>query len=96
MAGAKQLGDTGFILVTTGAIRPAVVCSRHCIALHSGWQFPSWGRIPAGIRPERGGDGGQIRPAGEAGRSPEIETGRGRGDVSPAVTLRIPEIFLAH
>jgi hypothetical protein len=36
MAGAKQLGDTGFILVPAGAVRPAVVCSRHCIALHRG------------------------------------------------------------
>jgi hypothetical protein len=36
MAGAKQLGDTGFILVPTGVVRPAVVCSRHCIALHRG------------------------------------------------------------
>jgi hypothetical protein len=36
MAGAKQLGDTGFILVSVGAIRPAVVCSRHYIALHHG------------------------------------------------------------
>jgi hypothetical protein len=36
MAGAKQLGDTMFILVPAGAIRPAGVCSRHCIALHRG------------------------------------------------------------
>jgi hypothetical protein len=36
MAGAKQLGDNGFILVPAGAVRPAVVCSRHCIALHRG------------------------------------------------------------
>jgi hypothetical protein len=36
MAGAKQLGDTRFILVPTGAVRPAGVCSRHCIALHHG------------------------------------------------------------
>jgi hypothetical protein len=36
MAGAKQLGDTGFILVPAGAVRLAVVCSRHCIALHRG------------------------------------------------------------
>jgi hypothetical protein len=36
MAGAKQLSDTGFILVPDGALRPAVVCSRHCIALHRG------------------------------------------------------------
>jgi hypothetical protein len=34
MAGAKQLGDTSFILVLAGAVRPAGVCSRHCIALH--------------------------------------------------------------
>jgi hypothetical protein len=34
MAGAKQLGDTGFILVPARAVRPAVVCSRHYIALH--------------------------------------------------------------
>jgi hypothetical protein len=34
MAGAKQLGDTGFILVPVGAVRPTVVCSGHYIALH--------------------------------------------------------------
>jgi hypothetical protein len=34
MAGAKQLGDTGFILVLVRAVRTAVVCSGHCIALH--------------------------------------------------------------
>jgi hypothetical protein len=34
MAGAKQLGDTRFILVPAGAIRPAGMCSGHCIALH--------------------------------------------------------------
>jgi hypothetical protein len=34
MAGAKQLVDTGFILVLAGAVHPAGVCSRHCIALH--------------------------------------------------------------
>jgi hypothetical protein len=28
--------NTGFILVPAGAVRPAVVCSRHCIALHRG------------------------------------------------------------
>jgi hypothetical protein len=28
--------DTGFILVPTGAVRPAVACSRHYIALHRG------------------------------------------------------------
>jgi hypothetical protein len=32
MAGAKQLSDTRFILVPAGAVRPAVVCSKHCIA----------------------------------------------------------------
>jgi hypothetical protein len=26
--------DTGFILVPAGAVRPAVVCAGHCIALH--------------------------------------------------------------
>jgi hypothetical protein len=36
MAGAKQLGDTKFILVPVGVVRPAGVCLRHCIALHSG------------------------------------------------------------
>jgi hypothetical protein len=36
MAGAKQLGDTGFIPVPTGAVRLAAVCSRHYIALHRG------------------------------------------------------------
>jgi hypothetical protein len=34
MTGAKQLGDTRFILVPAGAVRPAGVCSRHCIALY--------------------------------------------------------------
>jgi hypothetical protein len=34
MAGAKQLGNTRFILVSAGAVRPAEVCSRHYIALH--------------------------------------------------------------
>jgi hypothetical protein len=28
--------DTGFILVPAGAVRPAVVCSGHYIALHRG------------------------------------------------------------
>jgi hypothetical protein len=36
MAGAKQSGDTRFILVPAGAVRPAGMCSRHCIALHRG------------------------------------------------------------
>jgi hypothetical protein len=36
MAGAKQLSDTSFILVPAEAVRPAGVCSRHCIALHRG------------------------------------------------------------
>jgi hypothetical protein len=36
MAGAKQLGDSGFILVPAGAVRLAVVCSRYCIVLHRG------------------------------------------------------------
>jgi hypothetical protein len=36
MAGAKQLGDTRFILIPAGAVRPAGVCSRHYIALHRG------------------------------------------------------------
>jgi hypothetical protein len=34
MAGAKQLSDTSFILVPARAVRPAGVCSRHCIAVH--------------------------------------------------------------
>jgi hypothetical protein len=34
MAGAKQLVTLGFILVPAGAVRPAVVCSRHYIKLH--------------------------------------------------------------
>jgi uncharacterized Fe-S cluster-containing radical SAM superfamily enzyme len=34
MAGAKQLGDTRFILVPAGAVRPAGMCSGHCIALY--------------------------------------------------------------
>jgi hypothetical protein len=36
MAGAKQLGDTRFILVPAGAVRPAGMCSGHSIALHRG------------------------------------------------------------
>jgi hypothetical protein len=28
--------DTGFILVPAGVVRPAVVCSGHCIVLHCG------------------------------------------------------------
>jgi hypothetical protein len=36
MAGAKQLGDTVFILVPARAVRLAGVCSWHCIALHRG------------------------------------------------------------
>jgi hypothetical protein len=36
MVGAKQLETRGFILVPAGAVRPAAVCSRHCIALHRG------------------------------------------------------------
>jgi hypothetical protein len=36
MAGAKQLGDTRFILVPAEVVCPAGVCSRHCIALHRG------------------------------------------------------------
>jgi hypothetical protein len=36
MAGAKQLDDTGFILVPAGDVHPAVVCSGHYIALHRG------------------------------------------------------------
>jgi hypothetical protein len=36
MAGAKQLGDTRFILVPVGAVHPAGVSSRHCIASHRG------------------------------------------------------------
>jgi hypothetical protein len=34
MVGAKQQETRGFILVPAGAVRPAVVCSRHYIALH--------------------------------------------------------------
>jgi hypothetical protein len=36
MACAKQLVTRGFILVPVGPVRPAGVCSRHCIALHLG------------------------------------------------------------
>jgi hypothetical protein len=36
MVGAKQLETRGFILVPAGAVRPALVCSRHCIASHRG------------------------------------------------------------
>jgi hypothetical protein len=36
MACAKQQSDTSFILVPAGAVCPAGVCSRHCIALHRG------------------------------------------------------------
>jgi hypothetical protein len=35
-AGAKQLVTLGFILVPAEAVRPAVICSRHYIALHRG------------------------------------------------------------
>jgi hypothetical protein len=34
MVGAKQLGDTRFILVPAGAVRPAGASSGHCIASH--------------------------------------------------------------
>jgi hypothetical protein len=34
MVGAKQQETWDFILVPAGAVRPAVVCSRHYIALH--------------------------------------------------------------
>jgi hypothetical protein len=36
MAGAKQLVTLVFILVSAGAVRPAVVCSGHYIASHRG------------------------------------------------------------
>jgi hypothetical protein len=36
MAGAKQLVTLDFILVPTGGVRPAGVCSGHYIALHRG------------------------------------------------------------
>jgi hypothetical protein len=36
IAGAKQSSDMSFILVPAGAVRPAEVCSRHCIVLHCG------------------------------------------------------------
>jgi hypothetical protein len=40
--------DTGFILVPAGAVRPAVVCSGHCIAcivvLVEGWLQARWER----------------------------------------------------
>jgi hypothetical protein len=36
MAGAEQLSDTNFIMVPAGAVRPAGLCSGHCIALHRG------------------------------------------------------------
>jgi hypothetical protein len=36
MAGAKQFSDISFILVPAGVVRPAGVCSRHCIVLHHG------------------------------------------------------------
>jgi hypothetical protein len=52
MAGAEQSSDTSFILVLGRVIRPAEVCSRHCIALHCGayrgelqaWRERSWCR----------------------------------------------------
>jgi hypothetical protein len=34
MAGAKQLGDTRFILVPAGAVHPVRMCLGHYIALH--------------------------------------------------------------
>jgi hypothetical protein len=48
--------DSGFILVPAGAVRPAVVCSGHCIASHRGacrgglqaW----WERRPGLLVPE--------------------------------------------
>jgi hypothetical protein len=49
MAGAKQLRDTSFILVPAGAVHPAGVCSRHCIALR---------RVLAEGGYKRGGRGG--------------------------------------
>jgi hypothetical protein len=36
MAGAKQLVTLDFILVPTGAVRPAVVCLGHYIVSHRG------------------------------------------------------------
>jgi hypothetical protein len=36
MVGAKQPSDTRFILVLARAVRPAGVCSRHCISSHCG------------------------------------------------------------
>jgi hypothetical protein len=44
MAGDKQLGDTWFILVPAGAVRPTGVCSGHCVALHHG---AHGGELPA-------------------------------------------------
>jgi hypothetical protein len=48
--------DTGFILVPAGAVRPAVVCSGHCIActvmLVEGWLQPRWERTPGLQVPE--------------------------------------------
>jgi hypothetical protein len=49
MAGAKELSDPRFILVPAGAVRPAGVCSGHCIALH---------RVLAEGCYKRGGRGG--------------------------------------
>jgi hypothetical protein len=48
--------DTGFILVSAGAVHPAVVCSGHCIASHCGARRggiqASWERRPGLQVPE--------------------------------------------
>jgi hypothetical protein len=45
--------DTEFILVPAGAVRPAVVCSGHCIALHRGARrggLQAWWERRAGLQ----------------------------------------------
>jgi hypothetical protein len=45
--------DTEFILVPAGAVRPAVVCSRHCIVLHRGarkGRLQAWGGRRPGLQ----------------------------------------------
>jgi hypothetical protein len=57
MAGAKQLGDTSFILVPAGAVRPAGMCSGHYIVLHRG-------ALQRGATSEAGEEAGPPGPRG--------------------------------
>ena len=51
--------------------------------------FP-WGRIPAGTRPEWGGDGDEFSLAGITGRDPEFLTGTGTGLTFPPIQVSRP------